>query len=27
MLRDLVAERSAAGRSVPDAVHAYVGSG
>jgi hypothetical protein len=26
MLRDLVAERRAAGRSVPDAVHAYVGS-
>jgi hypothetical protein len=27
MLRDLVSERHAAGRSVPDAVHAYVGSG
>jgi hypothetical protein len=27
MLRDLVSERHAAGRSVPNAVHAYVGSG
>ena len=27
MLRDLVSERHAAGRSVPDAVHAYVDSG
>lgn len=27
MLRDLVAERRAAGRSVPDAVHTYVDSG
>ena len=27
MLRDLVAERHAAGRSLPDAVHAYVGNG
>ena len=27
MLRDLMAERRAAGRSVPDVVHTYVGSG
>jgi hypothetical protein len=27
MLRDLVAERRAAGRSVPDAIHTYIDSG